>query len=127
MMKEMPLVRHFVACRSIGTNPDGTGVILHDPAYRVAKSSEGRIWFYVSLTNGRGEHAFSVEFARFDRGTERVVFRTSPVPRDLGADPVEVYSFPITVSWVPLRYSGQYSFHLLCDGHRIAEEQIVVV
>jgi hypothetical protein len=81
---------------------------------------------YALMTDGRGEHDFSIEMALFD-GIENRLLRQSPSRRvNLGQDPTVVSGLPIPLKNVTFDESGQYTFFLLCNGKQIAEEMVVV-
>ena len=130
--KEMPVVRHFIACRSIVLAQDGS-ITLHDLVHAIRPSAEedypcirDEMAIYALLTNGRGPHEFALELTRFDRGSEIRIVRTKGKQIDLGSDPLAVRGLPIPLRNVIFECPGQYTFHLLCDGVSIAEEKVLL-
>lgn len=128
-----PVVRHFVACRSVDQDDSG-GVAIRDPVHIIALTNrtpdrERQIWLYAILASGRGRHDFAVELVRHDPDPDRrehFVIRSEVHSFDLGSDPLAVFGLPIELELVDFRYPGQYSFYLLCGALRIAEEHITV-
>jgi hypothetical protein len=133
MASEIPVVRNLVACREVVADPGANTVSLTDLIH-VVEPLPGEVppyiveplALYALLTNGRGVHEFAVELVRSDMGQERVVGRVGPVRIDLGQDPVAVLGLPIPLRNVVVNQPGQYAFHLVCDGHDIADEKILV-
>lgn len=81
---------------------------------------------YAMLANGRGGHDFAIEMTLLERAVERTVYTSSPRRVDLGQDPTTVHGLPIRMANVVFGQPGQYMFYLLCDGQRIAQEQVEV-
>lgn len=81
---------------------------------------------YAILANGRGGHDFAIEMTLLERAMERTVYTSSPRRIDLGQDPTTVHGLPIRVTNVVFDQAGQYTFYLLCDGQRIAQEHVEV-
>ena len=132
-MNEVPLVRYFLVCEAVDRSPDGRNVSVRNLIHAVVRlpgepfPCERRpIALYALLTNGRGTHDFSVELTRLDRGQETVVARAGVIRRDLGPDPTVVHGLPLPAKAVVFPAAGQYTFHLVCDGRRIAEQHVEV-
>ena len=133
MAVELPVVRHFVACRKIVSTPGTADVTLESLIHAIVPSpgeAYPLIWpelaLYTLLTNGRGTHSFSIELTRFDDGEEVILFASPARDINLGQDPMVVLGMPIPLRNFVFDSPGQYSFHLVCDGDRIAEEKIML-
>jgi hypothetical protein len=135
MATEIPVVRHFVACEAVVVDPDPASrkatlrnvfhAIVRRPGEPFPCICEAMA-LYALLANGRGEHEFAVELTFFDRGEERSLHRSQARPLDLGQDPSVVHGLPMALRNVTFNEPGQYTFYLLCDGQRIAQEQVEV-
>lgn len=133
MVVDSPVVRVFLACREIITEPDSGDVtllrLIHAvrplPGERFPIRQE-RLALFGLMSSGRGKQQISVEFTRFEKGQEVVL--ASPPARivDFGQDPVVVLGLPMELENVVFESPGQYSFHLVCNGHRIATTDIWV-
>ncbi len=128
---EVPLVRHFVACRKIIGEPGTTDVTLESLIHAIVPSAgeeypilRPEMALYALLTNGRGIHSFALELTRFDEGDEVLLFRSPEREVHLGQDPVAVLGMPIPLKNFVFETPGQHAFYLVCDGQRIAEEII---
>jgi hypothetical protein len=133
MASEVPVARYFLVCEAIDLSPDGQSVTLRNLIHAITRlpgepfPCERRpIAFYALLTNGRGGHDFGVELTRLDGGVERPVARTGTISRDLGQDPTVVHGLRLPVPVVVFPETGQYTFHLLCDGRPIADQHVIV-
>lgn len=131
MAVEIPLVRHFVACKEIVV-AEGKNVSLKDLVFVIVPLPGEHypllredLALYALLTNGRGKHTFALELTRFE-GEEVRVVRTPSREVDLGQDPVIVFGMPIPLKNVKFQRPGQYTFHLLCDDTVIADEKILL-
>jgi hypothetical protein len=83
-------------------------------------TSRCRQWRPIDATDDDAELTF------LDEGVERSLRRSYPRPVDLGQDPTTVHGLPIRMRNVTFDQPGQYTFYLLCDGQRIAQEQVEV-
>jgi hypothetical protein len=132
MASEVPIVRYFVPCLEIVVAPDRRDLTLRSLIHTIVRLPgepfpciRERMALYALLANGRGEHEFEVELVYFHEGIEQS--RRRPGRRiDLGQDPAIVHGLPIPLTNVTFDRPGQYTFHLLCDGQRIAEAHIDV-
>jgi hypothetical protein len=131
MAVELPLVRHFIACKEIVYDPDGRSVSLKDLVIAIVPLPgeqypliREELALYALLTNGRGKHAFALELTRFEDGVEVSVARTPAREVDLGQDPAIVHGMPMPLRNMVFEQPGQYTFHLLCDDTVLAEEKI---
>jgi hypothetical protein len=132
MASEIPVVRYFVPCLEIVVSPDRRDVTLRSLIHTILRLPgeqfpciRERMALYALLANGRGEHEFAVELAYFHEGTEksrRGLGRTV----NLGQDPATVHGLPIPLKNLIFERPGQYTFHLLCDGRRVAEGHVDV-
>lgn len=133
-MNTVPIVRHFIACSAIEQSDSGRGVTLRELVHAIVRLPgepfpcvRDKIALFALLTDGRGRHEFTIELTRLEQGTERLVSPAwGPAHRELGQDPTIVHGFPILLTNVVFHEAGQYSFHLLCDGQKIAEEKVLV-
>ena len=119
---EVPVVRHFVACRRIVSEPGTTDVTLESLIHAIVPSAgeeypilRPEMALYGLLTNGRGIHSFVLELARFDEGEEVLLFQSPVREIDLGPDPMAVLGMPIPLRNFVFESPGQYAFHLVCD------------
>lgn len=133
MASEPPVCRHLIACREIAPEADSDGVTLKDLIHAIVRLPgepfpcvRETMALYALLTNGRGEHDFTLEMTCFDATGEWLVRRSGPVRRDLGQDPTQVFGFPIPLVNVRFPQAGHYTFHLLGNGRAIAAETVVV-
>ena len=133
MASEIPVVRSFQASLEVEMDPSGTGVTLRTLVHAIVRLPgepfpciREEMAFYGLLTNGRGEHDFSVELSRFELGLEIPVSQLGPLRIDLGQDPLAVLGLPIPLRDVIFPVEGQYAFHLICDGQPIADAKIIV-
>jgi hypothetical protein len=132
MANEVPLVRHFIACREIVVHPGYREVTLENVIH-VVFPLPGEPFpcildpmaLYALVTSGRGEHDIAVELAFLDQGVERTLRQSNPRRVDLGQDPTVVQGLPIPLK-IRFDRPGQYTFYLLSDGKRIAEEHVEV-
>jgi hypothetical protein len=133
-MDQLPIARHFVACLAIEPSPGGRGVTLRELIHAIVRMPgepfpclRERMALFALLTDGRGMNEFTIQLARFDRGEEQLVRPPwGPARRDLGQDPTAVHGLPVTLTNIVFPAAGQYAFHLLCNGQRLAEEKIQV-
>ncbi len=133
MVPEIPTVRHFLACREVVLEAGGREVSLRNLIHAIVRLPGEPfpcvcepMALYALLTNGRGEHEFAVELTLLEQGAERTLFRSASRRLDLGEDPTVVHGLPIPLRNVTFDGPGQYTFYLLCDGQRLAEEQMTV-
>ena len=132
MASEVPVARYFIPCLEIVVASDGRDVTLRSLVHTIVRLAgepfpciRERMALYALLANGRGEHEFEVELVFFDQGVEQS--RRGRGRRiDLGQDPAVVHGLPIALKNVTFDRPGQYTFHLLCDGRRIAEAHVEV-
>jgi hypothetical protein len=132
MASEIPIVRYFVPCLEIVAAPDRREVTLRSLIHSIVRLPgepfpciRERMALYALLANGRGQHEFAVALAYFHEGIEQLRQRPGRMV-DLGQDPAVVHGLPIALQNVTFDRAGQYAFHLLCDGRRIAEAPIDV-
>ncbi len=133
MAVEIPVVRLYAACEEIRIEAGSPKVSLRNVFHRVVRLPGEpfpcvceQMALYALLANGRGEHVFRVELTSLDEGAERMVFQSPSRQVDLGQDPVTVHGLPISRMRVRFDEAGQYTFHLICDGRRIAEYHVEV-
>ncbi len=133
MASEIPIVRHLVACLEVVAEPGPRDVTLRGLTHAIVRLPgepfpciREQMALYAVLTNGRGEHELSVELTFLDQGAERSLRRSAPRRVDLGQDPTQVLGLPIGMKNVTFGQAGQYTFHLLCDGQSIGQEQVEV-
>jgi hypothetical protein len=133
MASEVPVVRHFVACQEVVVQPGSRNATLRDLIHAIIRLPGepspcicAEMALYAVLANGRGEHDFAIEMAFLDQAVERSLYRSSPRHVDLGQDPTTVHGLPIRMRNVIFDQAGQYTFYLLSDGRRIAQEQVDV-
>lgn len=133
MASEIPIVRSLQACLQVTMDTSGTGVTLRTLVHAIIRLPgepfpclSEEIALYGLLTNGRGEHDFSIELSRFEMGIETTLSKLGPLRIDLGQDPLAVRAMPIPLRNVVFPAEGQYAFHLICDGQAIADAKIVV-
>jgi hypothetical protein len=126
------MVWHFVACREIAHDADGS-VTLRQLVHAILPAPgesypciRERLALYALLTNGRGRHEIALEPTRFERGQEISVLKTGARTVDLGSDPLAVIGMPMPLRNVIFQEAGQYTFHLICDGKAIAEEKLLL-
>ena len=133
MAIETPVVRYFLACREIEMEKATGDTTLHHLIHAIVPLpgehfplQQTEFALFGLLSGGRGQHAISIEFTRFEMGEE--VSISAPPARvvDFGQDPMRVIGLPMDVNQVEFEASGQYAFHLLCDGHRLATVDILV-
>jgi hypothetical protein len=132
-MDEIPIVRHFVACKEITATPGVRDVTITSLIHSIVRLPgepfpcvRESMALFALLTNGRGSHDFALELTVFENGTERRVFRSGARQVNLGPDPTVVHGMPMPLRNVVFDEPGQYTFHLLCDDQPIAEEKIEV-
>jgi hypothetical protein len=130
---ELPIVRHLIACLEVIISPDSRDVTLRGLTNAIVRLPgepfpciREELALYAVLTNGRGQHALAVELTFFHRGVEQTVRRSAPRVVDLGRDPSQVLGLPIAMRNLTFHRAGQYVFHLICDGQRIAQEPVEV-
>jgi hypothetical protein len=133
MASEIPVVRHLVACVDVVVQPGTQNATLQNLIHAIVRLPGEpfpcvceQMALCAVLANGRGEHDFAVELTFLDQGVERTLHRSSPRQVDLGQDPTTVHGLPIRLRNVTFHEAGQYTFYLLCDGQRIAQEQVEV-
>jgi len=133
MASETPVVRHLIACQEIVTEDDGRARSLRKLMQTIERlpgepfpCKREKMALFALLTNGRGKHKFAVELTIHERGEELWLRRSQSREVDLGQDPVEVLGMPIPMKNVSFPRAGQYTFHLLWNGQRIAEERVEV-
>jgi hypothetical protein len=133
MASEVPMVPHFLACLEVVVETGSRTVTLRDLIHAIVRLPgepfpciREQMALYAVLRNGRGEHQFAVELTFLDHGVERALRRLDPRPVELGQDPTTVHGLPIRLRNVTFDQPGQYTFYLLCDGRRIAQEQVEV-
>lgn len=133
MASEVPVVRHLIACQEVVVQPGSRNVALQNLIHAVVRLPGElfpcicqQIALYAMLTNGRGGHDFAVEMTLLEGAVERTMYTSSSRRVDLGQDPTTVHGLPIRMVNVVFDQPGQYMFYLLCDGQRIAQEQIEV-
>jgi hypothetical protein len=133
MASEIPVVRHFLACLEVVVEPNGRNYTLRNLIYAIVRLPgepfpciRERMALFALLANGRGKHEFAVELTFFEQGEERSLRRPGSRPVDLGQDPTVVHGLPIALRNVTFDKPGLYTFYLLCDGQRIAQEQVEV-
>jgi len=122
-----------LACLEVMVEPGSQTVTLRDLIHAIVRLPgepfpciREQMALNAVLRNGRGEHQFAVELTLLDQGAERSLRRSDPRPVDLGPDPTTVHGLPIRLRNVTFDQPGQYTFYLLCDGQRIAQEQVEV-
>ena len=133
MALEPPVVRYFLACREIEIDPETGDVSLRRlihvvkplPRERFPLLQDQMVLFGL-LSSGRGSHAMTVELTRFDQGEETTLAFPPARSVDLGQDPVAVVGLPMVLDNVEFESPGEYSFHLICDGLRLAMVDISV-
>jgi hypothetical protein len=133
MAVELPIVRHFIACREIVYDSGGQNVslkhlvsaILPLPGEQYPLIRDEMALFAV-LTNGRGKYDFALELTRFEAGEEVRVVGTPSRAVDLGQDPAAILGMPIPLRNIVFEQPGQYTFRLLCNETVIAEEKILL-
>ena len=134
-MTELPHVRYFLACRKLVTDHTRRDYTLERLVYSINRMPDEPLpcvcaaMTLFAVMTGRGLHTFGFELARFHRGDEFVVRRTTVKQDrqiDLGMDPNAVHGLPIPLTNVIFEEVGQYAFHLLCDSQRIAHLDLEV-
>jgi hypothetical protein len=130
---EMPIVRFLTACRQIDIDASRRDFSLLRLIFKIGRLPGepfpcicDPIALFALMTNGRGVHEFGLELTLFRAGDETLIWRSPQRLVDLGADPTTVHGLPIPLKNVIFEKGGQYSFHLLCDGHRVGETEIEV-
>lgn len=133
MASEVPVVRHLIACQEVVVQPGSRNATLHNLIHAIVRLPGEpfpcicqQMALYAMLANGRGGHDFAIEMTLLERAVERTVYTSSPRRVDLGQDPTTVHGLPIRMANVVFGQPGQYMFYLLCDGQRIAQEQVEV-
>ena len=133
MASEIPVVRYFLPCLEVVVEPGGRDVTLRQLIHAIVRLPgepfpciRPQMALYALLTNGRGEHEFALELTYLDQGEERTLHRTGSRRVDLGPDPTVAHGLPLSLKNVTFDRPGQYVFHLLCDGQRIAKAEIDV-
>ena len=114
MATEVPVVRNFQACLEVVTDSGGRGVTLRTLVHAIVRLAgepfpciREKLALYALLTNGRGEHDFSVVLTQFDSGEERLIGSVGPARIDLGQDPVAVHGLPIPLRNLVFEEPGQ--------------------
>ena len=127
-----PVVRHFIACERIQRSPDGRQYSLLNLVH-VIRPSEGaeypyrrdELCFFVQMTDGRGTNSFQLQLVILE--DEETTNRTTPgIARDLGPNPIAVHGWSLTLRNILFPRAGLYEFRLLCNGHEIAREPILL-
>jgi hypothetical protein len=133
MASELPFVRHLLACVEVQVEPGSRNATLSNLIHAIVRLPgqpfpciREQMALYAVLTKGRGEHAFAVELTILEQGVERSIRRSAPRMVNLGQDPTAVQGLPIRMRNVTFARAGEYTFHLLCDGQRIAQERVEV-
>lgn len=133
MAIELPVVRYFLACREIERDTESGDTTLHRLIHAIVPLPgeefpvrQNPFVLFGLLSGGRGNHAISIQFTQFELGEEILI--SAPPARfvDFGQDPIRVFGLPMELENVDFETSGQYSFHLVCDGHRLATVDILV-
>lgn len=133
MALEVPVVRHFISCHEVVVQPGSRNATLQNLIHAIIRLPNEpfpcicpQISLYAVLANGRGEHDFAIEMTLLEQAVDRTLYKSGPRRVDLGQDPTAVRGLPIRMSNVVFDQAGQYSFYLLCNGRRIAQEQVEV-
>lgn len=133
MASEVPIARHLIACQEVVVQPGSRTATLQNLIHAIVRLPGEpfpclrlQMALYAVLTNGRGEHDFAVEMTLLEQAMERTLYKSSPRRVDLGQDPTIVHGLPIRLTNVVFDQAGQYTFYLLCDDQRIAQEQVEV-
>jgi len=133
MAIEIPIARHFLACREVILDSTGRNVTLRNLIHAIVRLPgepfpciRPEMALYAVLTNGRGIHEFAIDLAFFDGVQSQPVFQSVPRRVDLGSDPSVIHGLPIPMNNMVFDHPGQFTFGLICDGQRIAEERIEV-
>jgi hypothetical protein len=134
MAAEIPVVRLFAACEEIQMEPGSPNVSLRNVFHRIVRLPGEpfpcvceQMALFALLANGRGDHEFRVDLTILDEGADRLLFQSPTRQVDLGQDPTMVQGLPVPRMRVLFSQAGQYTFHLVCDGRRIAEYHVEVL
>ena len=126
----IPVVRHFIACEGYRRDPGRENYSLINVIHRLTPlPGEGyprihpAITLFVQMSDGRGNHSFQVQKVFLD---DESTSSTGSVTLDFGNDPLIVHSRPFVLKRVFFPVPGYYEFRLLCNGHVIARETILV-
>jgi len=133
MASEIPIVRNIQSCLAVEMEPSGSGVTLRTLVHAIVRIPgepfpciREEMAIYALLTNGRGEHDFSIELSYFDMGLETTFSQLGPLRIDLGQDPLAVLGLPIPLRNVIFPLEGQYTIYLACEGQPLADVKLLV-
>lgn len=123
MASEIPVVRYFVACRSLKLSDDNAQASIYDLVHSVILRqgeqfpTRQTLALYALFSNGRGTHRIRLQLTRMESGHEHVLVTSPGRMIDFGQDPTVVFGLPILQVNVDFTQQGQYALNLLCNDH----------
>ena len=132
MISLPPVVRYFILCQDLVTDPnDANNVSLVNLVHSMRSIATPPFPFaaapfcaFAALANCRGKGTLDLWVVDADSANR--IHRLPPRKVDFGANPLHIYGLPIRIGHCVFPSSGLYWIELLYNGQVIAQQNLLV-